>query len=246
MNMPANRFEATGVSVRDVIALAYGEPGPPPHTRASDQIVGGPNWLTTDTFTIIATAGSDTPAGPAGVPAKLLMLRRLLEERFLLRVHHDSREAAVLALVVRDRDGRLGPGLRRSVVDCRALLLARAGAPAAPLAPGDRPRCRAVVSPTGTLTAGALTMPDFANTLSRMTNRIVIDRTGLSGTFDVDLQFNPLEWDGVAPDPDRARAYDDQPSLFAALQEQLGLKLDAGKAAVDVVVIDSVERPSPD
>ena len=90
-------------------------------------------------------------------------------------------------------------------------------------------------------------MSDFANTLSRITNRIVTDRTGMTAAFDIDLRFNPNGADGLGPpEPERLAANDDRPSIFAALQEQLGLKLDSTRGPVDVLVIDSAQRPGPD
>jgi uncharacterized protein (TIGR03435 family) len=242
-----DRFDAVAVPLRGLISLAYGEAGPPPRTRPSDQIAGGPDWLNTALFDVVAKTGADVPAGPAGVGPKLLMLRTLLEERFKLVVHHENREAPVYALSLARRDGRLGSQLRRSDVDCRALLLARGGAPVPPQAAGERPLCRADTSPGGRMSAGALTMADFANVLARMTNRPVIDRTGLPGSFDLDLQFSPAGLPSAAPpNPDRPAAADDNPSLFTALQEQLGLKLESTRAGVDVLVIDHAERPLPD
>jgi uncharacterized protein (TIGR03435 family) len=198
-------------------------------------------------FDITAKAGSDVPPGPAGVPQKLLMLQTLLAERFTLAVHHESREAPAYALVLARSDGRLGPRLRRSDLDCRTLLMARGGAPAPRLAPGERPPCRANVRADGTLLAGGLTMSDFANTLSRLTNRIVTDRTGLAGGFDIDLQFNPEGVDGLAPPgPAGALPGRERPSIFTALEEELGLKLQSMRGQVDVLVIDYAERPGPD
>ena len=90
-------------------------------------------------------------------------------------------------------------------------------------------------------------MSALANTLSRLSNRPVVDRTGLPGSFDVDLQFNPEGLAGFAPPGvDRPAAVNERPSIFTALQEQLGLKLESMRGPVDVLVIDSAERPGPD
>jgi len=247
ISLVADRFDAVGVPLRGLISLAYGEAGPPPRTRPSDQIAGGPDWLNTALFDVVAKTGADVPAGPASVGSKLLMLRTLLEDRFKLVVHHESRQASVYALLLARRDGRLGSQLRRSDLDCRALLLARGDSPVPPQAPGERPLCRADTTPGGSMSGGAVTMADFANVLARMTNRPVIDRTGLPGSFDLDLQFSPTGLPGAAPaGPDRSSSDDDRPSLFTALQEQLGLKLESTRTGVDVLVIDRAERPLPD
>ena len=89
------------------------------------------------------------------------------------------------------------------------------------------------------------TMSDLAYALTRTLDRVVIDRTGLSGRFDADLQFNPDGLPGwTAPPPGSANR--DAPSLFGALEGGLGLKLESTRGAVDVVVIDHIERPTPD
>jgi uncharacterized protein (TIGR03435 family) len=91
-------------------------------------------------------------------------------------------------------------------------------------------------------------MAMVANFLASFGDRLVIDGTGLTGSFDLDLRFRPEDLPGLAPPPgaDRPLPSEDAPSLFAALQEQLGLKLESTKGPVDVLVIDSVEHPSED
>src|SRR5665213_1263552 len=251
INMPADRFEATNVPLQTLVAMAYGEPGPPPQALANDRISGGPSWMTTDLFDIIAKAGGDTPPGPAGASQKLQMLRSLLTERFKLAVHHETRTAPIYVLMLARSDGKLGPNLQRSDVDCQALAAARGTAPPLPPVPGDRPPCGAMVGigPVAMLRAGAQTMPALANMLSRMTGRIVMDRTGLSGAFDVDVRFNGEDLAGLPPPPagiDRPAPAADAVSLYTALQEQLGLKLDSQRASIDVVVIDHAEQPTED
>ena len=86
------------------------------------------------------------------------------------------------------------------------------------------------------LIAGGVTLAEFASTISPRVDRPVIDRTGLNGFYDVDLTWAPTT---IAPD-------DTRPSIFTAVQEQLGLKLEASKGPIEVLVIDSVERPTPD
>src|SRR5262245_10977125 len=138
-----DRFDAIGVPLRGLIALAYGEAGPPPKIRPNDQIAGGPDWMNSELFDVVAKAGSDVPAGPAGVGPKLLMLRSLLEQRFKLLAHHENREASFYSLVLARRDRTLGPQLKRSDVDCRAVLTARGASPLPSPVHGQRPLCRA-------------------------------------------------------------------------------------------------------
>jgi uncharacterized protein (TIGR03435 family) len=97
------------------------------------------------------------------------------------------------------------------------------------------------------MAAGGVTMETFARNLSNFAGRITLDRTGLTGTFDVDLEWSPDQLPppgslpaGLPPPPS------DAPSLFTAMQEQLGLKLDSQRGPVEVLVIDSAERPTPD
>jgi uncharacterized protein (TIGR03435 family) len=251
INMPADRFEATNVPLQNLIAMAYGDAGPPPQSLANDRISGGPSWMNTDFFDIVAKAGADALPGPEGVAQKLAMLRTLLAERFKLAVHHETRTAPIYVLMLARSDGKIGPNLLRSDVDCAALLAARGAAPPPPPTPGARPPCGAMVGlgPVALLTAGGQTMPALANMLSRITGRIVADHTGLSGVFDVDLRFNGEDLAGLPPPPagaDRPAPATDAVSLFTAIQEQLGLKLDAQRGPIDVVVVDHAEQPTED
>jgi uncharacterized protein (TIGR03435 family) len=251
INMPGDRLEATNVPLHDLIALAYGTGGPPPRRLLDEQIVGGPAWITSELYDVTAKAGSDIPPGAEGASQKLLMLRTLLAERFKVTIHHETRVAPVYALVLARSDGKLGPKLQRSDVDCVAFAAARSGAPPPPLTPGVRPPCNAVIGlgPISMLIAGGQTMASLATLFSRITNRIVTDRTGLSGAFDVDLRFDPEGLPDLGP-PGLARPpappNSDAPSFFTALQEQLGLKLDTDRGPIDVIVIDHAERPTQD
>jgi uncharacterized protein (TIGR03435 family) len=251
ITMPGNRFDATNSSVRDLVALAYGSGGPPVQRLLNEQIVGGDGWLTSDLFNVVATTDSDTPAGAAGTPQKLLMLRTLLAERFKLAVHHETRTLPVYVLVLARGDGKLGPKLQSTDRDCQALTAARGGALPPPPTPGEPPPCGAVIGlgPVSLLKAGGQTVPSLVTLFSRLTNRTIIDRTGLSGAFDVDLRFDSEGLPDIGP-PGLPRPSpppnSDTPSFFTAIQEQLGLKLNSDRGPIDVVVIDHVEHPTPD
>jgi uncharacterized protein (TIGR03435 family) len=163
------------------------------------------------------------------------MLRRLLIDRFKLIAHYETRELRVYSLVKAREDGRLGPSLRRSDVDCAALRAAAGDRPI-PAAPGQKRPCIMGFG-RSQITGDGLTIVSLTSMLSRYVNRDVIDRTGLEGGFDWVLEWTP---DGqVAADSER-------PSIFTAIQEQLGLKLQAQDGTVQVLIIDSVERPTPD
>jgi uncharacterized protein (TIGR03435 family) len=248
---PGGRFSATNMPLRGLIAFAYGTPQPLPNFR----IIGGPSWIDSDRFDINAKASTEFQPGMGGPSPQLsLMLRALLAERFKLVVHNESRELPVYDLVMARNDARPGPQLRRSEVDCAALLASRrgGGAPPPPPQPGERLQCGMMASPAS-IVGGSVNMAQFATLLARMVNRTVVDKTGLTGNFDINLTFTPdqpARVPGASPDqPIRVNGVDidpNGPSLFTALQEQLGLKLESQKGPVDVVVIDSVDHPTED
>jgi uncharacterized protein (TIGR03435 family) len=215
------------------------------------QISGGPAWLGTDRFDIVAKADGDIqPPTPGGPPAPTqLMLRGLLADRFKLVVHHETRELPIYVLALARSDRSLGPQLRFSQVDCaaRALERGRAGAPTPGLPPlGERPVCGMRVGP-GQMSGGGFPLSQLTGALSPIVQRVVVDRTGLAGNYDIDLTWTPDQMpSGPRPADAPALAAIDPngPSIFTAIQEQLGLKLDSQRGPVEVLVIDRVERPT--
>src|SRR5688572_17537141 len=214
---PGGVFLAVNTPLRLLIADAYigNQPG------AIDRIVGGPEWVQSARYDITAKAAREFRPTPPGPPAEmLLMLRSLLEDRFKLKVHREPRELPAYELVV-IRPG--AAGLRKSDVDCDALFAA--GQVTRP-EPGVRPRCGITNGPVGPgdgigLIAGAFSMSQFAQFLQQRLGRPVIDKTGLTGRYDFDLAFAPIgppPTAGVAADPSR-------PTIFIALEEQLGIRL---------------------
>ncbi len=205
------------------------------------QIVGGPGWFDTDRFDITARAPE------AATPQQMLpMVRALLADRFKLVVHTEMRPMPVYMLVVDRADKRLGPKLTPSSVDCAALMAARPTPPPQP--PGGGPFCGTRANP-GRVQANAVAMAAFARNLSNFAGRFVIDQTGLAGNWDIDLQWTPDP--GLTPAlppnaPPLPASEPNGPSLFSAIQEQLGLKLDSQRAPIEVLVVDSAEQPSPD
>jgi uncharacterized protein (TIGR03435 family) len=227
---PGGRVAVTNNSLRNIIRNAYGV--------QNFQIVGGPDWINSDRWDIVAKAEGDTPP-----PQMLLMVRTLLAERFKLVVHIEMRDTPVFALVIARSDGQLGPQLRRSTVDCATLIAAaQARKEAPPNTINGRPSCGTRIT-AGTMMTTATTMADVARNLSPIAGRSVVDKTGLTGGFDLDLSWAP------EPQPSAdaaARPASDLPSLFTAVQEQLGLKLDSQRAPIETLVIDSAERPTED
>jgi uncharacterized protein (TIGR03435 family) len=217
------RFEATNASVRMLILNAYGIP--------SFQLVGGPSWV--DSLNVDVVARGAASATRAEISA---MVRTLLGERFNLIVRRDTREMPVYALVVARDDRRLGPRMQASTTDCAAA--AAPGSPAPQTASGQL-LCTTRMSPF-TINAGGMTMARLAQSLSGIVDRVVTDETKLSGGYDLQLAFTPER----PPPPGAPPPADpDAPSIFAALQEQLGLKLDARRGKVEMLVIDRIDRP---
>jgi uncharacterized protein (TIGR03435 family) len=239
---PGGRFTATNVTVRELVSIAYGQPQP----LANFQIIGGPGWVASDRFDVTAKAEGDLPPGPSSPMFK--MLQNLLVDRFKLVAHEETRDQAVYALRVDRADGKLGPQLRPSAVDCAAARGAGRGAPApGPPQPGQPPACSLMIGP-GRLVSGGTTLDMVATSLSRLVGRVVVDRTGLTGYYEATLEYTPDQAQmppGGLP-PGFPAPPVDGPSVFTALKEQLGLKLDSDRAPVRVFVIDSVSPPTPD
>ena len=228
-SFPGDRFEARNVPLRDLVMIAYGESG---QLLPESQILG-PSWIDSDRFDMSAKVGTDRPNT---VAEKQLMIRTLLTDRFKLAAHFESRDSSAYALIVAKRSGPLGPQLHHADVDCEALLATE---------PGRRERCILYALPSGKLMLRGQTMSAFANVLTRLLDRPVVDQTGLSGGFDADADFDPQSVPGMLQLPPEQRPKD-APSLDTALQESLGLKLESTRASVKLLVIDHVEQPTPD
>jgi uncharacterized protein (TIGR03435 family) len=236
--LPGGRVQATNMPVRPIITFAY--------QLAGYQLVGGPGWLATDRYDLIAKLEGDPNSAPAALPgvntpnSMQLALRHLLEERFKLKVHRETREMDIYALVMARPGGGPGPALKPSTQDCAAAAAAaqRPGAPP-PGSPGQ-PFCGIAGSP-GRVRFGGLPAASLPAAFSGPAGRMVVDRTGLTGSWDFDLTFAPEN-----RGPDAPPADPNAPSFFTAIQEQLGLKLEATKGPVDVVVIDGIEKAVED
>jgi uncharacterized protein (TIGR03435 family) len=234
------RFTARYATLLWMVRTAYGQPERP---LSEYQVVGGPSWLGLDRFDVEATAPG-TPHSPRGTftAPVIAMVRNLVEERFALKAHMESREYPLFALVLARPDGRLGPSMRRRAVECTA-------APVG-IAPSlsDRQACIGRTGP-GMLMARGATIGLLIGGMSELPgiDRIIVDRTGVTGTFDVDLRWRPetaptagVTDQAAAPSADVAAL----PSLFTALEEQLGLKLERTTGPVDVLVIEHAEPPT--
>lgn len=167
------------------------------------------------------------------------MVRDLLQDRFGLQVHEETRQLPSFSLVLARKDGRLGPALVRSEVDCDKWIAekrpqAQAGGPSSVTPTGKRSACE-MMATRRWLAGGTRTMPQLATALQSMVGRPVVNKTGLAGGFDMDLKWAT---DDTAADGDGG------PSIFTALQEQLGLKLESERNPFQVFVVDRITQPT--
>ena len=242
---PSGRFTATNAPLQLLVTYAY--------QLQQFQLQGAPGWLRTDRFDVIATLGAETPAAPVGSDQPtpmMLALRTLLADRFKLAVHWETQELPIYALVLARPDGKLGPNIRPAAADCNAMSAASAAAAkegrTLSVNTPDRVAC-GMRNSAGRFQFGGNPLSMFALGLSNQVARTVVDRTGLTGNWDFEFTFTPERVrqqalaGGVSPDVDSTA-----PSIFTAIQEQLGLKLESTKGPVRVLVIDRVERPTAD
>jgi len=233
-------FTALNSSVRELVAMAYGVS----QSLAQINVIGGPAWVESERFDI------DAKTGVERLPAAQIseMLRTLLRDRFQLKAHKETREREVYALVVADAARGLGPRLTAATYDCAARYAALARKetpePLPPPRPDGRRTCSGQTRP-GNLYAIGFQIDSLADSLAPFVGRVVVNRTGLAGGYNFDVEWTPEQAPVAGPDGDDRRIDPNGPSIFTAVREQLGLKLDSQRAPVEVVVIDSIERPTP-
>jgi uncharacterized protein (TIGR03435 family) len=231
-DQPGGRFVASQVPLRQLIRFAY---------RGNQEFIGGPDWLDRDRWDIEAKApeGAVAPRTNAFDMTKpdstALMVQSLLEDRFKLKAHQESRELALYELTVAKGGTKLN-------------LSADQTPPPAFLGGGGTPRSgltRGGISIAGNgFEAQAQPMAILAALLSTLyAGRPVIDKTGLTGLYDIKLQLPPNAGPTAPTGPDTTSALP-EPSLFSAIEDQLGLKLQSAKGPLPVLVIDSVQKPS--
>ncbi len=214
---PGGRFTATGVTLRLLIGQAY--------NVRDFQVTGGPGWIGTDRYDINAK-------GPEGMPERMSpdilrpMIKALIEERFQLKTHRESKELPTYALVV----GKNGVKLTPTSAEVRGPMM-RMG--------------------RGQLSGQKVSMAMLAQQLAMQLGRKVVDKTGLDGAYEINLQWTPEPGQGGGPfgghpppgEPLPA-ADSSGPTIFTAVQEQLGLRLESDKGPVDIIVVDSVAKPT--
>jgi len=230
-NMLPDGYTITNQPLRGLISLVYGVP--------LFRLSGGPDWISIDRFDIVAKSDHPITGGE-----KRAMLQTLLEERFKLKTHRETHDGRIFALVMARADREPGPNLLPTMVDCGAILAGRQrGEFKAPLPRWrDTPPCTASSIP-GRFRASVIQISSFAAWLGMTIRETVVDQTGLSGWFDIDLTMSQESGTESAADAHTAPS---ATSIGTALQDQLGLKLEPTRGPVDVLVIDHVERPTPE
>ncbi len=215
---PNGGVTLSNMTLKNMLLIAY--------SVRDFQISGGPAWMESERFDVQAK-----PAGPATPQDMPLMLRALLVDRFHLVVRKETKESTIYALVLARKDGKLGP--KMIVATCKPY------DPAHP-EPDSEPE-KTEVKPcgmsarAGNLQALGVSMEFLAAYVSSTVDRQAIDRTGLTGTYDVSLEWTP----------ENRRADDNAgPSILTALQEHLGLKLESAQGPVDMLIVEHAEKPS--
>ena len=216
----ADGFRGTNVPVHTLLLQAYG--------LHEGESVGEPAWANSEVFDIEAKVAGPDVAAFSKLDSDQLqaMLRQILAERFGLVAHRETRELPVYALSV----AKGGPKLKEFVFD--------------PAVPASARRGGGVQMSMGMIAAHECTIPYFLSMLSRQLGRTVIDRTGLTGNYDFTLRWSPDNGATTSSNEPAGTQADALPSIFSAVQEQLGLKLESTKAPADVLVVDHLERPS--
>lgn len=233
--LPGGRFNAINMTLWQILSIAYPIDG---KFRDEINLTGGPGWINSDRFDIVAKAegsprldtnkpGSTvTDVDRDAVERIRLMLRRFLAERFKLRLHHETRQLPIYELVMATTTGlptvaapaaKVGPELRKAAGNCGR-------------------DCGSIRRMGPDKVVGTdVSMSSLAHSMSDWVQRTVVDKTGLIAPMDFTLTWAPEgATDSTAP------------SIFTAVQEQLGLKLEPARGPVDVLVVDSAEKPVPD
>jgi uncharacterized protein (TIGR03435 family) len=243
LGSPGGRITMTGVTLRLIITFAY---------RVRDfQISGGPNWISSDRWNIEARAEEGSIPPPTGPPdpnvpdPMAVRTQSLLEDRFQLKFHRETKEMPVYELTV----AKSGAKVKLSEDQTPFRPFERGAAPPPPpQRGGPMPRGNMRMG-RGGLEANGVPFANFVSALSQQLGRTVIDKTGLKGFYDIKLEWTPELGQGgpFGPPPGGPEPPPPDPSgptIFTAVQEQLGLRLESTKGPVEVLVIDSAQRPT--
>ncbi len=222
-----DRFVGTNVTLKALLSYAYAPAG---GSLLRAQIADGPDWADTDHFDIQAKFDANGQTVPA--QQMKLMLQALLEDRFQLKTHRENRIMPVYNLVIVKR----GPTLSADQTPPAPSFI-QFSSSGEQLAPLPRGAMRIVTGASGnTLSASAVPVSKLLNLLQGQSDRIIVDKTEFTGLVDINLEY-------TQPAATSQQAESSAPSLFTAIQDA-GMKLESAKAPVDVLVIDSVHKPS--
>jgi uncharacterized protein (TIGR03435 family) len=235
---PGGRLVATGATLRDLIVRAHGV--------QYFQVVGGEPWLSSVRFDVNASAG---PGATPDIQQVNAMLRSLLEERFGVQVHRETRNLPVFSLALNGR--RPGPRLRASTRDCRRVLEGRDPFESSDVDgdAGCQPHTQFVAGQNGSQISFAragISMRQLALLLTPFVGRTVVDGTMLAGTYDIELTFSPESAGFITESGIHQSPQTEGLSVATALREQLGLKLQSARGPSEVLIVDTARRPTPD
>jgi uncharacterized protein (TIGR03435 family) len=242
--LPGGRVTVTNMAARQLVGFAY--------QLQPYQLIGGPGWLADDKFDLTAKMEGNPDWGVPGTgrpdPIQLAM-RKLLAERFKLKLHTESRDLDAYALVL-VKPGVTGPQLKPSPTDCAELMkqAQRGQLPPPPQGPPsfDKPMPCSIMGRIGGFAFDGFPISQAAGMMTGQAGRPVVDRTGLTGNWQFVMTFAQERPLGAPPEANIPAPDPNAPSFFTALQEQLGLKLESTKAPFDVTVIDAAEHPADD
>jgi uncharacterized protein (TIGR03435 family) len=240
---PSGRLVAVNTTARMLLRAAFDDKSV--YGLLPDfHLVGGPDWLATDRFDI--QAQPERPIRPEDMSSAIL---GMLEDRFRLRAHHEQRQLPAYELTLAAGQSKM-KGVEAPVPDSGQSV--GVGPQPRPgrdgLLPADfKPPAGRVFASSTAIIGSAVPVSQLVYSLSQRLDRPVIDKTGLKGLFDFRLEFAPIQPSaaaladgGTAP----VGLTDPRPSVFAAIQDQLGLRLASTRGPVDVVVVDSIQKPS--
>jgi len=244
--LPGGRFIASAVTLKQLIVQAF--------DVKDYQLEGGPKWLSSEYFAVNASAGGE--ATPAEMNA---MLKALLADRFSLRAHIETRQAPMHALTILRSDSKLGSGLKPTSPECVQLIEARKNGTAGPPQPRSTsgglptaPTCGVVTGVSrgngvSTTMYGGMELKELVSSISYELSAPVVDQTGLTGLFDITIEYSSQRQTAGRPAGLDPNSNDTPPPPMAiAVEKQLGLKLEKQLGPLPFVVIDSAEHPTAD
>jgi uncharacterized protein (TIGR03435 family) len=228
---PGGRLTVNNMSLKDMIVFAY--------RIQPFQISGGPSWMDSTRFDV--EAKPDHSPKPDELPQ---MMQALLADRFQLVIRRETKDLPIYALVLARKDGKLGPKMVEPTKDSCVEFDPLKGPPLAP--DPNRRMCGGSRMGMNQYSGTSVQLDFFIHALSRTLQRPVENRTGLTGKYDITLEWTPDETQlaGLPPDVPKPNFDPAGPAIFTAIQEQLGLKLESAKGPVEVFVIERAEKPT--